>query len=315
AGERRFPPRCRCARDLCERRLSKSLQQARDVSLAMDIRSLTIEGQRLRIGVRAGAPRLAPLIVFNGIGASLELARPFVSALPEREVVAFDVPGSGGSPAALLPYRFPGLARLAQRLLIELGYNGAVDALGVSWGGALAQTFAFHFPTHCRKLVLASTSAGALMVPGRPSVLAKLVSPRRYVDPDFLHAFGGEIYGGAFRSDPDLLRRHAQALWAPSNRGYLYQLIAAAGWTSLPSLAAAAAAAHACHARLGRSDCAAHQRQDLVRAHSARRAAHGRRRPHVPGVEGARRRAGRSPLSGRGTIGSPRTRGAGNEHV
>ena len=202
----------------------------------MDIRSLTIEGQRLRIGVRAGAPRLPPLIVFNGIGASLELIEPFVSALPEREVVAFDVPGSGGSPAALLPYRFPGLARLAHKLLGELGYTGAVDALGVSWGGALAQTFAFQFPTHCRKLVLASTSPGALMVPGRPSVLAKLVSPRRYVDPDFLHAFGGEIYGGAFRSDPDLLRRHAQALWAPSNRGYLYQLIAAAGWTSLPWL-------------------------------------------------------------------------------
>ena len=202
----------------------------------MDIRSLTIEGQRLRIGVRAGTPRLPPLIVFNGIGASLELIEPFVSALPEREVVAFDVPGSGGSPAALLPYRFPGLARLAHKLLGELGYNGAVDALGVSWGGALAQTFAFHFPAHCRKLVLASTSPGALMVPGRPSVLAKLVSPRRYVDPDFLHAFGGEIYGGAFRSDPDLLRRHAQALWAPSNRGYLYQLIAAAGWTSLPWL-------------------------------------------------------------------------------
>lgn len=206
------------------------------MGLAMDIRSLTIEGQRLRIGVRAGASHLPPLIVFNGIGASLELIEPFVSALPEREVVAFDVPGSGGSPAALLPYRFPGLARLAHKLLGELGYNGAVDALGVSWGGALAQTFAFEFPTHCRKLVLASTSPGALMVPGSLSVLAKLVSPRRYVDPDFLHAFGGEIYGGAFRSDPDLLRRHAQALWAPSNRGYLYQLIAAAGWTSLPWL-------------------------------------------------------------------------------
>ena len=202
----------------------------------MDIRSLTIDGQRLRIGIRPGAPRLPPLIVFNGIGASLELIEPFVSALPERKVVAFDVPGSGGSPASLLPYRFPGLARLAHRLLGELGYDGTVDALGVSWGGALAQTFAFQFPTHCRKLVLASTSPGALMVPGSLSVLAKLVSPRRYVDPNFLHAFGGEIYGGAFRSDPDLLRRHAQALWAPSNRGYLYQLIAAAGWTSLPWL-------------------------------------------------------------------------------
>ena len=86
----------------------------------MDIRSLTIDGQRLRIGIRVGVPRLPPLIVFNGIGASLELIEPFVSALPEREVVAFDVPGSGGSPASLLPYRFPGLARLAHRLLGEL---------------------------------------------------------------------------------------------------------------------------------------------------------------------------------------------------
>src|SRR5262249_43182232 len=160
------------------------------------------------------------------IGASLELIEPFVSALPEPGGVAFDVPGSGGSPAALLPYRFPGLARLPRGLPGELGFSGAVEAPGASGGGALARAFAFHFPTHCRRLVLASTSPGALMVPGRPSVLAKLVSPRRYVDPDFLHAFGGEIYGGAFRSDPDLLRRHAQALWAPSNRGYLYQLIA-----------------------------------------------------------------------------------------
>src|SRR5215468_4245132 len=192
----------------------------------MDIRSLTIEGQRLRIGVRAGAPRLPPLIVFNGIGASLELIEPFVSALPEREVVAFDVPGSGGSPAALLPYRFPGLARLAHKLLGELGYNGAVDALGVSWGGALAQTFAFQFPKQCRKLVLASTSPGVLMVPGRLSVLSKLISPRRYVDPDFFRTFGGQIYGGAYRDDPDLLRRHSAIVQAPSNRGYWYQLVA-----------------------------------------------------------------------------------------
>src|SRR6266545_2594950 len=124
----------------------------------MDIRSLTIEGQRLRIGVRAGAPRLPPLIVFNGIGASLEMIEPFVSALPEREVIAFDVPGSGGSPASLLPYRFGGLARLTHKLLVELEYNGPVDVLGVSWGGGLAQTFAFEFPKQCRKLVLASTS-------------------------------------------------------------------------------------------------------------------------------------------------------------
>jgi len=204
--------------------------------LAMHIQTKTIDGQPLRIGIRPGVSHLPPLIVFNGIGASLELVEPFVSALPEREVVTFDVPGSGGSPASLLPYRFPSLARLARSLLVEFGYEGPIDALGVSWGGALAQTFAFAFPERCRKLVLASTSPGVLMVPGRPNVLTKLISPRRYVDPDFLQTFGGEIYGGAFRSDPDLLRRHGDAMWAPSNRGYLYQLLAAAGWTSLPWL-------------------------------------------------------------------------------
>jgi poly(3-hydroxyalkanoate) depolymerase len=202
----------------------------------MDIRSLTVDGQQLRIGIRPGASYLPPLLVFNGIGASLELIEPFVAALPDREVVTFDVPGSGGSPASWVPYRFTGLARLARELLLELGYGGPVDVLGVSWGGGLAQTFAFRFPQHCRKLVLASTSSGALMVPGRPSVLTKLLSPRRYVDPDFIQAFGGQIYGGAYRNDPDLLSRHSQALRAPSCIGYWYQLITAAGWTSLPWL-------------------------------------------------------------------------------
>jgi poly(3-hydroxyalkanoate) depolymerase len=200
----------------------------------MNIRDLTIDGQRLRVGIRPGAS--PALLLFNGIGASLELLEPFVAALPDREVVAFDVPGSGGSPASLLPYRFAGLARLAHGLLVELGYNDPIDVLGVSWGGALAQTFAFQFPSHSRKLVLASTSPGVLMVPGRLSVLTKLLSPRRYVDPDFLRAFGGQIYGGAYRRDPDLLRRHGHALRAPSNRGYWNQLAAAAGWTSLPWL-------------------------------------------------------------------------------
>ena len=201
----------------------------------MDIRALTINGQRLRIGIRPGAPHLPPLLVFNGIGGSLELIEPFVSAMPEREVVAFDVPGAGGSPPSVLPYRLPGLARLAHAILFELGHRDGVDALGVSWGGMLAQMFAFVWPSYCRKLVLVSTAPGALMVPGRPSVMAKLMSPRRFSDPDYFRSFAGQIYGGAFRSNPDLLPRR-DAHRAPSGRGYLYQLIAAAGWSSLPWL-------------------------------------------------------------------------------
>jgi pimeloyl-ACP methyl ester carboxylesterase len=74
------------------------------------------------------------------------------------------------------------------------------------------------------------------MVPGKLSVLSKLISPRRYTDPEFLHRVGGEIYGGAYRRDPGLLREHSRHVRAPRGRGYLYQLFAGWGWTSLPWL-------------------------------------------------------------------------------
>jgi pimeloyl-ACP methyl ester carboxylesterase len=41
---------------------------------------------------------LPPLLIFNGIGANLELLEPFVEALGDVEVIIFDVPGVGGSP-------------------------------------------------------------------------------------------------------------------------------------------------------------------------------------------------------------------------
>ena len=173
-----------------------------------------------------------PLLIFNGIGANIELVEPFVAALGGLEVVTFDIPGTGGSPLPSLPYRFSTLARLAGQLLDALGYDGAVDVLGVSWGGALAQQFAHQHADRCRRLILVATSAGALMVPGRPSALLKLVSPRRYRDPEYLQEVGPSLYGGAYRRDPDLLRKHAEQIQPPGGLGYAYQLLAAWGWTS-----------------------------------------------------------------------------------
>ena len=60
----------------------------------------------------------------------------------DTTVVRFDVPGTGGSATSLAPYGFPYLAWVLGRLLSELGI-GVVDVLGLSWGGALAQQFAF----------------------------------------------------------------------------------------------------------------------------------------------------------------------------
>ncbi|MGO4330577.1 MULTISPECIES: poly(3-hydroxyalkanoate) depolymerase [unclassified Cupriavidus] len=199
----------------------------------MQIRTVDLDGQVLRVGVRPGSDAGPPLLIFNGIGANLELVEPFVDALDGTEVIIFDVPGAGGSPAPLLPYRLSSLCVIADKLLSHLGYEGQVDTLGVSWGGALAQEFAHLYPQRCRRLVLAATSPGVIMVPGSVSVLSKMIGVRRYSDPDYLRRVGADIYGGAFRDDPGLLEEHGRHMQPPRGRGYVYQLLAAWGWSSL----------------------------------------------------------------------------------
>jgi poly(3-hydroxyalkanoate) depolymerase len=200
---------------------------------AVAVRTVQMDGRRIRVAVRAGTAPGTPLLIFNGIGANLELVEPFTAALHDIETIVFDIPGVGGSDMPGLPYRFSGLARLADRLLNELGYNQPVDVLGVSWGGALAQQFAFQYAHRCRKLVLAATSPGVIMMPGRLSVIGKLISPRRYRDPDYLMRIGADLYGGTFRDRPDLLREHGRHISATGGLAYFYQLFAAWGWTSI----------------------------------------------------------------------------------
>ena len=131
----------------------------------MQIDHADIGGRRIRYGVHIGDRARPPLLLLNGLGANIELAEPFIDALPGRTVAIFDVPGVGGSPMPRLPYRPSGIATLAAGLLDHLGYAEA-DVLGVSWGGAIAQQFAHDHARRCRRLVLAATSPGALMVPG-----------------------------------------------------------------------------------------------------------------------------------------------------
>lgn len=196
-------------------------------------RTIELNGQYLRTAVRPGKREIPPLLIFNGIGANLELVFPFAQALdPELEIIAFDIPGVGGSSTPMLPSRFSGLAALAARMLDYLDY-GQVNVVGVSWGGALAQQFARDFPERCKKLILAATSAGAVMVPGRPHVLWKMASPRRYIQPSYGAQIAPDIYGGAFRRDPGLAHRHASKVRSSGKVGYYWQLFAGLGWTSI----------------------------------------------------------------------------------
>jgi poly(3-hydroxyalkanoate) depolymerase len=201
----------------------------------IEARQIVIDGQLLQVAIRQSNGRRPPLLLFNGIGANWELAKPFLEALTSTTAIIFDVPGVGGSPRSPLPYRPSTLARLAAGLVAELGYT-EIDVAGVSWGGGIAQQFAHQYPKLCRRLVLAATAPGVTMVPGGPSVLWKMLTPRRYTDKDYMKRVAPELYGGAFRSDPSLIGRHAATMHGARNLGYLYQLLAVAGWTSLPWL-------------------------------------------------------------------------------
>jgi poly(3-hydroxyalkanoate) depolymerase len=200
-------------------------------------RVVNVLGQDLRVRIRPGTLGGEPLVLCCGIGVGFDVLQPFVEALdPSIEVVRFDVPGVGGSPAGRVPYGFPGNAYLAVKMLRHLGYEQA-DVLGLSWGGGLAQQMAFLFPRFVRRLVLVSTGTGSVMVPGRLSVLARMATPRRFNDPLYAAAIIGDIYGGSARTHPDrVLRLLGDDLRPASRVGYLHQLLAGAGWTSLPWL-------------------------------------------------------------------------------
>ncbi|WP_203589624.1 poly(3-hydroxyalkanoate) depolymerase [Streptomyces sp. SID13031] len=203
----------------------------------MEPQTVKVAGQPIRYDIRRGAGDATPLLMLCGIGAAFEVLQPAVDALdPELEVIRFDVPGVGGSPVGPLPYSFPALAWLTRRLLNRLGYQ-QVDVLGFSWGGGLAQQLAVQHPGTVRRLVLISTATGVLMVPASPATLLKMVTPRRFNDPEYAAGLAGYLYGGSARRHSAEIRRVFSAqVRAGSKRGYLFQLAAGACWTSLPFL-------------------------------------------------------------------------------
>jgi poly(3-hydroxyalkanoate) depolymerase len=201
---------------------------------------INVKGEDLCVALEQGDGNEPPLLLINGIGANLEMLDPFIEALDnvgEQKIgtIRFDVPGIGGSPLPRYPLRFKGLARLISEMLDVLGHQD-VDVLGISWGGGLAQQFAHQYPARCRRLILVSTSSGGISVPGKPSVLGKMISPRRYLDPSYMADIAPLLYGDAFRQNADLAQSYAQLIKASHGRGYLMQLMAGVGWTSIPWL-------------------------------------------------------------------------------
>ena len=200
------------------------------------IRFVDADGARLRTSVRGSGP---PLLLITGLGASLDLGVPFERELAARglQVISFDAPGIGQSSPYRWPRRMPGIARTVELILDALGYE-RVDVLGVSLGGVIAQQLAHQAPDRVRRLVLAATGPGLGGLPGSPRVLLSLATPRRYYQPDYYRRVAGQIYGGAARRDPDALLHGSPARFIerPTLSGYLGQIYAISGWTSIPWL-------------------------------------------------------------------------------
>lgn len=197
-----------------------------------DIKMERVGGYELRTAHWQAEVNLGkrPLLFFNGIGANLELVFGLGEQIRDRDILTFDMPGIGGSKPPVLPYMPWQMGRIANTLCDRYGF-GDIDVMGVSWGGAMAQQFALQHRKRVGRLILCATTAGMIMVPGHPEALVKMRDPRRYSDPAYMRENFSTLYGD---DDAEGANSHAMGLKAPHPRGYMYQMLAMLGWTSLP---------------------------------------------------------------------------------
>lgn len=203
-----------------------------------DIEELMVSvfGRPVRVSLRQGNPDVPPVLLLMGLGGNIGMWEPFRTALAEHTgatTVAFDVPGTGDSPPGYLPWPFAALGMLATKVGDAAGLD-RFDVLGLSWGGLLAQQVAMTNPRRVRRVVLANTNFGLGSVPGSPRSFRVLATPARYTSPEAL-ADAATVFGGRSGTGAD---EHSAARLAkpPTFRGYYQQILALAGWSSLPVL-------------------------------------------------------------------------------
>ncbi|MDH3642362.1 MAG: alpha/beta fold hydrolase, partial [Gammaproteobacteria bacterium] len=89
------------------------------------------------------------------------------------------------------------------------------------------------YPLLTERLILAATATGQIMLPPNPAVMLRMATPLRYLSAGYFKRIAGEIYGGDFRRSAARVEQHVRLMAPPSVRGYLSQLYALTGWTSL----------------------------------------------------------------------------------
>ena len=174
----------------------------------MSTQDIRCSGVRLRVH-RSGDG--APLLLINGLGASLEMWGPLLAHLPQRDIIAFDLPGAGRSSVPRVPLRMRGIANIVAELMCKLGV-GPADVLGCSFGGVVAQELAHRHPTMVNRLILAATSRRLAGVAPEP--------PCRLADDDtgaLLRPSAGRSDRPSYRGRPNRARpRRTAGLHRPT---------------------------------------------------------------------------------------------------
>jgi poly(3-hydroxyoctanoate) depolymerase len=189
------------------------------------------QGQRVHVSVTGDGE---PLLLMAGLGASTEMWTPFVKHFPENRIIRFDAPGTGRSTTPPFPIPVAALSGLAAAVLDSCDVSSAADVVGFSYGGAVAQQFAFEYPQRVRRLVLAATTCGLHGVAGDVNALAGLLTPLRYYSPTYFDRTAAATFGGATARNEVVRRRMMETRRQnpPTPYGYAMQLMGAAGWTS-----------------------------------------------------------------------------------
>ncbi len=107
--------------------------------------------------VRTGAQGGAPLVLLHPVSMDVSWwGDQFKEFGAEREVVAIDLPGHGLSAQPDCPLTLEWMADAIEGILENIG-GAAVDLVGVSVGGMIAQTLALRRPDLVRSLTLVAT--------------------------------------------------------------------------------------------------------------------------------------------------------------
>lgn len=187
----------------------------------MTTHKLTIKDLQLNVSICGQG---SPLLLLNGLGGLIRTFDPLRDELEDYTTITLDVPGVGKSQMPRWPMRLPRHADLIAEMLKQLGID-QIDVFGVSWGGALAQEFALRYPRMVRRLILAATSAGPVV----------LVKPADIVD-FFDRSKSTKLRKkeGSRNSIQSLLRFGVvKGMLTVNPRTYYHQLAALVGWTSL----------------------------------------------------------------------------------